>query len=92
MGIGAGIFCAAVLEYLACKILELAGNITEDHRKKMIALRPLKLVIRNEDELNKVMATSGYKKGKSGAKTGTDDNQEKKSIIPTIYNLWKSDL
>ena len=41
VGIGAGIFCAAVLEYLACEILELAGNAAEEHKKKTIAPRHL---------------------------------------------------
>ena len=41
VGVGAGIFCAAVLEYLTSEILELAGNAAEEHKKKTIAPRHL---------------------------------------------------
>ena len=39
VGVGAGIFCAAVLEYLTSEILELAGNAAQEHQKKTIAPR-----------------------------------------------------
>ena len=41
VGVGAGIFMAAVLEYLTCEILELAGNAAEEHKKKTIGPRHL---------------------------------------------------
>ena len=31
VGVGAGIFTAAVLEYLTCEILELAGNASSEN-------------------------------------------------------------
>ena len=41
VGIGAGIFAAAVLEYLTNEILELAGNATREHKMKTITPRHL---------------------------------------------------
>ena len=58
VGVGAGIYIAAVLEYLTCEILELAGNAAEEHKKKLISPRHLQLAIRNDEELNKIFAMS----------------------------------
>ena len=58
VGIGAGAFAAAVLEYLAIEILELAGNAAEEAKKKTIAPRHLQLALRNDEELAKIMATT----------------------------------
>ena len=54
---------AAVLEYLTCEILELAGNAAEEHKKKTIGPRHLQLAIRNDEELNKIMAMTTIAKG-----------------------------
>ena len=62
-GIGGAIFLAAVLEYLSVEILELAGNATHEHKKKTIAPRHLQLAIRNDEELNKLMATTQISDG-----------------------------
>ena len=55
VGVGAGIFAAAALEYLANEILELAGDACHQHKKKTIAPRHIQLAIRNDDELHKLM-------------------------------------
>ena len=55
VGVGAGIFTAAVLEYITNEILELAGNATREHKMKTITPRHLQLAIRNDEELNKMM-------------------------------------
>ena len=55
VGAGAGVFMAAVLEYITSEILELAGNACSEHKKKTIAPRHIQLAIRNDEELNKLM-------------------------------------
>ena len=90
VGVGAGIFTAAVLEYLTSEILELAGNACEEQKKKTIAPRHIQLAVRNDEELNKLMAstciaTGGVipnvqaalfgKHGKKGAAAVTDTQE-----------------
>ncbi|KAG6773187.1 hypothetical protein Peur_012388 [Populus x canadensis] len=55
LGSGAPIYMAAVLEYLAAEVLELAGNAARDNKKTRINPRHVLLAVRNDEELGKLL-------------------------------------
>ncbi|XP_068440936.1 histone H2A-like [Clinocottus analis] len=56
VGNGAAVYFGAVLEYLCAEILELAGNACRDNKKHRIAPRHILLAVKNDEELNKLLA------------------------------------
>ena len=62
-GKSSSVFMAAVLEYLTCEILELAGNAALESGKKTITPRHLQLAVRNDEELAKLMSATMISNG-----------------------------
>jgi histone H2A len=55
LGVGASVFTTAVIEYLVAELLELSGNCCREHKKARIVPRHIKLAIKNDEELNKLI-------------------------------------
>merc|ERR1711957_893434 len=49
--------------YLAAEVLELAGNAAKDNKKTRIIPRHIQLAVRNDEELNKLMANTTIANG-----------------------------
>ncbi|KAJ7559675.1 hypothetical protein O6H91_04G095900 [Diphasiastrum complanatum] len=55
VGFGAPIYMAAVLEYLAAEVLEIAGNAAREYKKNRIIPRHILLAVKNDVELGKLL-------------------------------------
>merc|ERR1712060_1020133 len=63
VGAGAPVYLAAVLEYLAAEVLELAGSAAKDNKKTRIVPRHIQLAIRNDEELNRLLSSTTIASG-----------------------------
>ncbi|KAL8584583.1 hypothetical protein ACOMHN_002313 [Nucella lapillus] len=63
VGHAAPVYMAAVLEYLACELLELSGNAARDNSKARILPRHIQLAIRNDDELDELLRSMTISQG-----------------------------
>eukprot|EP00762_Andalucia_godoyi_P007807 ANDGO_01724.mRNA.1 Histone H2A len=60
---GAPVYLAAVLEYLAAEVLELAGNAAREVKKTRIIPRHIQLAVRHDEELNRLLANVTISQG-----------------------------
>ncbi|XP_028320645.1 histone H2A-like [Gouania willdenowi] len=85
VGSGSSVYLAAVLEYLCAEILELAGNASRDNKKLRIAPRHILLAVRNDEELNKLLAGVTISEG------GVIPNIQA-SLLPKKTKMQKGDV
>ncbi|KAK8921202.1 putative histone H2A.1 [Platanthera zijinensis] len=55
VGASAPVYLAAVMEYLASEVLELAGNVARENKNARITPRHIQLAIRNDTEFEKLV-------------------------------------
>ncbi|KAJ9169003.1 hypothetical protein P3X46_020474 [Hevea brasiliensis] len=72
VGAGAPVYLAAVLEYLAAEVLELAGNAARDNKKNRVVPRHIQLAIRNDEEVSKLLGSVTIANG---------------GVLPNIHNM-----
>ncbi|KAL3073626.1 hypothetical protein niasHT_036296 [Heterodera trifolii] len=77
IGAGAPVYMASVLEYLAAEVLELAGNAAKENKKLRITPRHLQLAVRNDEELNKLLAEVTISRG---------------GVLPNIHTILLSKM
>ena len=63
VGKTAAVSLAGIMEYLTSEILELAGNICEEDKRKRITPKHLQQAVRSDDEFAKLMANTVLSNG-----------------------------
>ncbi|XP_060929878.1 late histone H2A.2.2-like [Limanda limanda] len=84
VGDGAAVYLAATMEYLTAEILELAGNACRDNKKRRIAPRHILLAVKNDEELNVLLAGVTFSEG------GVIPNIQA-TLLPKKTNIPKDD-
>jgi len=86
-GVTASVYLAAVAEYLAAEVLELAGNAARTFHKHRITPRHIKLTVLNDEELNKlyedtIISGGVVPKIHQGLLPNADEEKPKRSSKP----------
>ncbi len=63
VGATAPVYLAAVLEYLTAELLELAGKVASQHKKKRITPRAVTLAVRHDEELSQLLQNVTFTQG-----------------------------
>lgn len=74
----AGVYLAAVLEYLTTELLEVSNAVTQEKKKKMITPRFVTLAVRKDEELDKLLVDVIIAQGgRASWNPSRDFNEEK---------------
>ena len=73
----AGVYLAAVLEYISAELLELAGYEVQERKKSVIKARDLSQGIKKDEELNFLIGEGGLNVEVAGG-----------GVVPNIHNLF----
>ncbi|KAL7025304.1 hypothetical protein ACKWTF_013443 [Chironomus riparius] len=87
---GAPIYLTAVLEYLTAEILKLAGNAARDSKEALISPRHLKIAIRNDHELNRLL--TGITISQASSLSYIEHNYVAKTIFLNNVNLCRKHI
>lgn len=61
IGLGSGLYLAAILEYLVAEVVELAGKAASDNSKRRISPRHIMMAVRNDAELSDLLKEVHFK-------------------------------